>query len=250
MKSSFLLLNLFLINIILNQSFAYELKGKKVAIGKGYAYTSVQVSESCDSAPVSFGVVLTKEALEGLPKASQTFSLKFSDLAQIEPYSEIQIHWMTMDHKSPEANDMSHFGIHFFTISKEDRESITCTGADIPYCTKLPPSDYVAPFYVPAPKGKAMMGWIWHDSRSLNHGAKSFTSTFMYGYYNAEIVLLGPMITREFLLTKGSVNQELSVPKKYAINGYYPSNYTVKYDSVQKLYRISMENLKLIDTNK
>jgi hypothetical protein len=98
-------------------------------------------------------------------------------------------------------------------------------------------------YYVPTPEGVPMMGWHWLDSRSPELNGERFTSTFIYGYYNAKMIFLEPMITREFLLDHGKVNAELSLPKKFAYKGFYPKNYLVKYDSEMKVHRIVLKDL-------
>lgn len=233
---------------LLNQVFAHEIKGEKVLVGKGYAYPFVSMNAKMK--PSSLGIVLSKDALDGLPGEDHDYTLKLPSSVSLPPYNEIIINWNAFGHEPTEIYGIPHFDFHFYGITKEEREAIMCMGDDLDICTKKPASDYFAEFYIPTPGGVPMMGWHWLDSRSPELNGKRFTSTFIYGYYDAEIIFLEPMITREFLLGFGTVNQALSIPKKYAINGYYPKKYTLNYDANEKVYRVVMKDLELRDTNK
>lgn len=112
---------------------------------------------------------------------------------------------------------------------------------------KMPRATYLPKYYIPTPAGVPQMGWHWLDSRSPELNGKRFTSTFIYGYYSGKMIFLEPMITREFLMSKTYLYQELSTPKNYNYRGYYPQTYVVKYDSYKKVYRIILKNLEKVD---
>lgn len=243
MKSSFLLFSTLIVHLLFNQGLAHEVRGEKVAIGQGYAYTYIQLNAKMK--PVSLGIALSKEALQSLPDKDSSYSLKLPSSIFLPPYHEIIVNWNAFGHEPPDIYGIPHFDFHFYTISKDERESIMCMGDDLPVCTKSPIAEFIPPFYIPTPGGVPMMGWHWLDSRSPELNGKRFTSTFIYGFYNGEMIFLEPMITREFLLNFGSVAQDLSLPSEYAIDGYYPKKYNVHYDTSKKVYRIVMKDLEL-----
>lgn len=240
MKLSFLVLSLFLSSFSL---YAHEkiLKGESVSVGKGVAYTYIVYDyKDC---PRSIGVALSEDALKELPETDAAFLLKLPKGISLPPYKEVMLNWNAHGHEPIDIYGIPHFDFHFYGISDSERTKIMCMDQDNTLCLKQPDSDYVPQYYVPTPAGVPMMGWHWLDSRSPElHGAR-FTSTFIYGYYDAKIIFLEPMITREFLMGHGSVNAELSMPKKFAYPGYYPKNYFVKYDDEMKVYRIVLKNL-------
>ncbi len=240
MKSSLISLALLLTSFSL---MAHEriIKGKNVSLGKGVAYSYVVYdSKHCVR---SLGVALTKNALEGLPIIDSSITLKLPHGIHLPPYKEIIINWNPKGHEPEAIYGIPHFDFHFYGITETERKTIKCMDEDNALCLKQPESDSIAPYYVPTPVGVPMMGWHWVDSRSPELHGQRFTSTFIYGYYNAKLIFSEPMITREFLLAHGSVNAELPRPEKYAIPGYYPKNYYVKYDSEIKVYRIVLKNL-------
>lgn len=248
MKTALLIsLSLFALNVI-TQARAHEIKGDKVSIGSGYGYTYVQFNAK--NRPVSLGVALNSDALLGLPAVDESFSLPLPKNVSLPPYQEIIVNWNALGHEPPGVYDIPHFDFHFYVISKSERESIMCMGEDMPICIKQPINDFLAPFYIPTPSGVPMMGWHWLDSRSPELNGARFTSTFINGYYNGELIFIEPMVTREFLMANGSHELILSTPKRYAFGGYYPKKYTVNYDSAAKIYRIALKNLHLVEAKK
>lgn len=246
MKSSFLLSVIILAYTSMSQLFAHEVTGPKIAMGNGYAQTFVITD--AHKHPVSIGIKLTEGALNNLPEVDHAFSLRLPNTVSVPPYKEIIINWNPHGHEPTEIYGAPHFDFHFYIISKAVRESIMCMGADEAICLQKPIDDFIAPFYIPTPAGVPMMGWHWLDSRSPELNGQKFTSTFIHGYYGGELIFLEPMITREFMQDHGVVNQELSIPKRYPLDGYYPKKYSLHYDSEQKFYRIVFKELQLRET--
>lgn len=241
MKSSALFVLIFVINSIFIQSNAREIKGEKMIIGKGYARTYIHLDSK--NRPTVLGILMSKDALEGLPHEDTNYSLKFP-ASVIPPYREIVVGWNPEGHEPPGVYDIPHFDFHFYTIDKDDREAITCIGSDASVCTKVPHKDFLPKFYIPTPAGVPMMGWHWLDSRSPELNGKRFTSTFIYGYYDGEMIFVEPMITREFMLSCARVNHVLPLPHKVASEGYYPRKYTLNYNAKEKVYRLELKNFK------
>ena len=248
MNSSLICSLVLLISSFFNQAFSHDLEGEKVLIGRGYARSFVHLNAKLE--PSSIGVILSREALDALPKVDQNYSLKLPIQIAVAPYKEIVINWNAQGHEPTDIYGIPHFDFHFYGISKEQRNSIMCSGGDVEICTREPTDDYIPAYYIPTPAGVPMMGWHWLDSRSPELNGKRFTSTFIYGYYNGELIFSEPMITREFLLSNGSVNRVLPTPLKYAINGYYPKKYILNYDASKKVYRVVLKDLVLRDSGK
>ncbi len=236
---------LFLMMLLLSfkiMAFEKIIKGESVAIGNGTAYTYVIYDEK--NCPRSLGVALSKSALKALPETDSSYTLKLPGIIKLPPYKDVVINWNAHGHEPTDIYGIPHFDFHFYAISETERNSIMCMDQDNALCLKQPGSEYLPAYYVPTPAGVSMMGWHWLDSRSPElHGAR-FTSTFIYGYYNAKVIFVEPMITREFLLDHGTVNAEIPMPDKFAISGYYPQNYILKYDEEMSVYRIILKNLK------
>lgn len=217
-------------------------KGEKIRIGQGHAYSYVVYNHA--HKPKAVGVALSEGAMKGLPGKVTMYSLKLPRGQQVKPYKSIMIDWNPAGHEPPEIYGLPHFDFHFYMISESARQAIKCMDEDNAKCMKQPASDMIAPYYIPTPAGVPMMGWHWLDSRSPELHGEKFTSTFIQGYYNGRMIFLEPMITREFFLNHGKVNQELSLPKTFAQSGWYPKHYVVTHDKKAKVYRIELRNLK------
>lgn len=237
--------NLFFLSIILYSSFAFAnqkiLSGEKVVIGNGTANSYVVFNS--ENLPISIGIALSKEALEGLPMMDQAYELNLPADVELPPYKHILINWNAMGHEPAGVYDIPHFDFHFYGISSSDRKLISCQGDDAALCLKAPEVGTVPMYYAPTPVGVPEMGWHWVDTRSPEFHGQRFTSTFIYGYYNSQLIFVEPMITREFLLAQNTVDLELSVPSKYSFKGYYPTRFCVNYNATADQILITLKNL-------
>jgi hypothetical protein len=89
------------------------------------------------------------------------------------------------------------------------------------------------------------MGGHWVDPQSNEFNKQPFTRTFLYGNYDGQIIFMEPMITKAFLEAKTAVTETIKLPSKYAKRGYYPTRYSVKYDTASKEYSVALEGLTL-----
>jgi len=218
-------------------------KGEKIKIGNGHAYSYVIYNHKHE--PKTIGIALSEATMQGLPTKMTEYSMKLPHGKEVRPYKNITIDWNPQGHEPPEIYGLPHFDFHFYFIPDAARHAIKCMDEDTSKCMKQPGSDMIAQYYVPTPAGVPMMGWHWLDSRSPELHGEKFTSTFIEGYYNGKMIFLEPMITREFFMNNGSVNQLLSMPKKFAYKGWYPGKYVLTHDKAAKVYRIELKNLKL-----
>lgn len=215
-------------------------KSEKIRMGKGWAYTYVTYKHG--HIPSSVGIALSESAMQGLPSKDTEYSLRLPHGSHVAPYKEIVINWNPHGHEPTDIYGLPHFDFHYYLIPTGERHAIKCMDGDS-LCLKQPSSDEIAQYYVPTPAGVPMMGWHWLDSRSPELHGERFTSTFIEGYYNAKMIFVEPMITREFILADGSVNKMISLPKKAAYKGFYPQRYTLGHDKTEKVYRVVLKNL-------
>lgn len=244
MRMNLMIASVLLISSLSNVS-AKTINGEKMSLGNGNVYSYAVTSEN--GIPQSLGIALTEEALNGLSTVDQTFMIPLPTGVEIPPYKYVMINWNPHGHEPENIYGLPHFDFHFYALSDLKREAISCMGDDAAICTKMPEANYLPKYYIPTPAGVPQMGWHWLDSRSPELNGKRFTSTFIDGFYNGKMIFVEPMITREFLLSKTYLYQELSMPKNYYYRGYYPGAYVVKYDSDKKVYRIILKNLEKID---
>jgi hypothetical protein len=80
---------------------------------------------------------------------------------------------------------------------------------------------------------------------------KPFTSTFIHGSWDGQLVFWEPMITRAHILAKKTATDAavrdqiipVPAPRAYARPGYYPSAYRITWDGQAREYRIALTQL-------
>jgi hypothetical protein len=235
------------------------LLGRSARIGAG----SVQSFVTLDSAgaPVAVGVTLSSGALEQLPPApnnvSRCYDLngdgKFNghechgdeerildvpvDTSAKLPFRWIQINWNPAGHhNTPYARP--HFDFHFHTGDRARVEAmapgrcgelVDC--GQFKVATRPVPARYVPSGYIDIGAVVPRMGNHLLDSQSPElRDSLPFTSTFIYGAWDGELIFWEPMITLEFLETQNSC-LEIRQPDAFRQAGYYPTQYCVRQKS-------------------
>ncbi|WP_373998141.1 DUF5602 domain-containing protein [Bdellovibrio bacteriovorus] len=240
MRGIFVFCGLFFLAIYAHGFIVY---GDAVAMGEGTAKAFADIGE--DGTPYSVGLALTDGALNALPQHEPgEYTLKLPSILNIPPYNHMVINWMPHGHEPDGIYNRPHFDFHFYFIDEATRKAITCMGADREICLKQPDPDKLPPFYVGGPEGVPQMGWHWVDMRSPEYNGKPFTTTYIYGYYDANLIFIEPMITREFLLKKKKFEQELMLPKTFTHLGYYPQKYSIHFDKTRAMHFITLKYLK------
>lgn len=236
------LILLVLIGIYCSSAGAVVIWGPPTKMGNGEVRVFVEASPLGE--PLSIGVAFPKEAMQGLPEHSpEIFVVALPSVVSLPPYNHIMLDWMPQGHMPEPIYGKAHFDFHFYMISSEERQKITCSGADEPVCLKPPETALVPPFYVPAPEGVPQMGWHWVDPRSPEYNGQPFTATFIYGFYNGEMNFIEPMITQEFIEATTWFSRKVPVPEKVLISGYYPTAYSLAYDPIKNLHYVKLKEL-------
>lgn len=230
--------------------------GPEVALAQGTVRTYVQLE---GGRPVELGIALSESALEGLPGPHSPGGVTLPDghhmyeyvLAMPErnptPFRHVLIDWNPAGHVPPGIYDIPHFDFHFYTITDAERRTIDPTdpafadkAARFPEAAQLPP-DYVAIPDAAVP----FMGAHWVNPASPELHGETFTQTFLYGTWDGKLIFAEPMITRDFLLSKPQFETPLSVPQEFAVSGYYPDTYSIRWDAASREYRIALGGFAL-----
>ena len=117
------------------------------------------------------------------------------------------------------------------------------------------PDELLTPGEVAVP----MMGVHWVDTRSHElqgmfgnpDGYSPFTTTFIHGTWNGELIFWEPMITREHIVAKKTASDPavrdevigIPLPSAYQAPGYYPDAYGIAWDPEAREYRIALKGL-------
>jgi len=221
-------------------------QGAPTAMGEGEARAFVTLAD--DGKPNVVGIKLTEAALSGLPTVDHEYEYVLQLPAEftVTGYNQIVVNWNPHGHVPQGVYDKPHFDFHFYMIGASERHKITAVGEDLARAHKSPPEGYLPAGYI-LPPGTEIpaMGAHSVDPQADEFTKHSFTKTFIYGFYDGQMVFVEPMITKEFLETKPEVHTTIAVPQKYSLQAYYPNSYAVVYDRASREYEITLEGLAL-----
>ena len=213
------------------------MKGETKNIGDGRIYSWIKTK---DDKPSAIGVTFNAGILKNLSQIDMEYVLnlpdsKFEDI----PFKHIGINWHPKGHIPTGVYNVPHFDFHFYLIDQQYRNNIT----DIKLMEKNVSSEYIPSGYVPTPGGEKKMGAHWIDPTSPEFNNKTFTKTFIHGFYDGKMIFLEPMITLAYLDMKLNTTDQIKLPKEYHDAGYYPIKYSIKYDDKTNEYTVSLEEM-------
>lgn len=223
--------------------------GAPQSMGNGSIRSFVTLDQAGD--PTEVGVRLTATALDGLA-AEDTVPPKMTMLELPAPasatvFDHVMLNWNSHGHPPAELFGTPHFDFHFYLADAASVMAINPAAPDfVARAAHLPESKYVPKDYVPDPLPPAQagvpgMGVHWFDSsEGFEPGKYVFTQTFINGSWDGRYTFMEPMLTREWLLTKASVRQDIKQPAAYQRAGYFPTVYSVRFDDSAKEYVITL----------
>jgi hypothetical protein len=225
--------------------------GPPTRVGQGTARAFVTLDPA--GAPAAIGVVLTEAALKGLPpepppgEDGWEYVLRLPREAKAAGYDHVGLDWNPHGHIPPGVYTVPHFDVHFYRIDGIDeaaRARITAKGADLERAHKQPAPDLMPAGYVLPPGTEVpRMGAHAIDPAGGEFHGQGFTKTFIYGFYDGQLVFIEPMVAKAFLEAHPDVTDPVAVPRRYAAPGYYPTRYSVRYDAARKTYSVTLEDL-------
>jgi hypothetical protein len=215
--------------------------GPEVSVGQGKARSFVQLSET--GSPTAIGFTMSKTAIEGLPHADQAFILALPAQKAQTPYDHISLDWASHGHMPNGIYNKPHFDMHFYMVSQDERNGIQHPSEEI---EQAPESKFLPATYFSAPgEGVPLMGKHWIDATTPELNGKPFTTTFVYGSYDGDVIFHEPMMAHDWLQTRPDTVISIPQPQAFQKPGLFPQKYSVKYNSGKQEYRIILEDLVL-----
>ena len=83
------------------------------------------------------------------------------------------------------------------------------------------------------------------DTLSAEFHRTPFTETFIYGFYQGQMVFVEPMVTLDFLASHPDVSSSVKQAEVYQTPGSYPASYRVRYDASQHATYIELDSLAI-----
>lgn len=223
--------------------------GDTVALGLGMMKPYVTVDKSGN--PSEVGIRLTAAALDGLPQgeAPSHWMVGFPEEAGSTVVKNAMVNWYPKGRKPAELFGEPQIAFHFYTIDANEAMSAIDPKGQPAKANNLLDAKYVATDYIaepgdPVEKTVPGMGLHWLDkNREFGPGKPEFTEVFVHGSWDGKQIFLEPLATRKFLLTKPNVTAPVKQPAAVQFDGYYPTEYTIRYDQPTNEYVISIGDM-------
>jgi hypothetical protein len=218
--------------------------GDPQSLGNGTVRSWITVDDYDN--PLDIGLTFDQDALVDLPLENYEYMLSLPEEAKATAFNHIAINWTPHGHYPQGIYGAPHFDFHFYIISPQERQKITLIGDDYARVYKMPSPDFIPTDYVlfPGERASPNIGWHGVDITSPEYHEQPFDQTFIYGFYNGNMIFEEPMITTAFLNTKPNITETLKLPAAYPKSAYYPTEYSVKYDEPSGVYTLSLDELK------
>ncbi len=228
--------------------------GQSIKVGNDSARTYVTLDTNGN--PMAIGIAIDENAIDGLGNMMSTTVLPLPTAANSKlPFKGVTMDWNPAGHDPLMFFSDKHFDFHFFLAPESEIQNI---GLDSNKMYKEPnqsdvPAGYTGYVNITPGPGRIATGGVpgmgWHLSDStvpMIPGQYVFDHIFIYGFYNAKMTFLEPMITKTFLETKTSVTANIKQPQTYLNSGnYWPTKYTIRFDATAKQYRVEMHDMML-----
>jgi hypothetical protein len=227
--------------------------GPATSVGDGTARAYVVLDEAGN--PSATGFRLSAAALDGLPDdagmSMRPFPLTLPPEADKTVFEHLVLDWNPHGHGPDGVFTKPHFDMHFYMIDARAVSEITPMRLDyLVRASNLPPAQSMPRDYLPPPGPPLLntvpeMGLHWTDGAvDMTPGTYDFTETFLAGSWDGAYVFMEPMMTREWLQTKPTLDEPVKQPQTYPKTGYYPTSYSVRYDDSTNEYVIELGGMR------
>jgi hypothetical protein len=224
--------------------------GAAVKIGNGTARAYITFE---GDKPVEVGVAMSEQALQGLspmkhgvdPHALMEMNVLPLPENNPTPFKFVDLGWNPGGHEPANVYDKPHFDFHFYTITVAERNAILPSDPQFEQkAARYPAAQYVpAGYFAPAPVAVPQMGVHWLDKKTPEINGQPFTTTFIYGSWDGELIFAEPMITHATIASKQSFRAAIGTAQQVQTGGYWPSSYTIHWDEQTKEYRVALTGL-------
>ena len=249
---------------------AAELFGNSQPFGNGSIRSFITLDDTSGK-PLDVGISFPKADLS-LPVGSGnqyntneyiTTELSLPPQASTTPYTQIEVNYAPNGYPPGGPVTSPLFDIYFFQINPQERDLICphpdttsvlpdCVGEERALARKTPEPgtlpEGVIPLLDGSPlKARPRYGTRYYDGDlaiAANQNPQSLTSFYGYGFYDGKPDFTNFVISESFLEKQpNDVTTPLKVPTSYLKNGYYPTEYNVRYDATSQEYRLSLSGL-------
>ena len=192
--------------------------------------------------PASIGVTFKQSAFDKLEGDDDTtFMMMLPKTASItsstilaDPFDHIEVDWSKKGDVDPPYN-VAHFDVHFFCIDMMTQNAIM---AGMDNMTMMMDTSYLPKGYNLMMDAEAMMGV--HAMDTTDHD-NPFNHTCMFGYSKGSLAFMEPMFAKTYIDSKTNFSAPIRQPSKFKVSGWYPTKYSLGYNSGTNEYTISID---------
>lgn len=214
--------------------------GPAKPLGQGVGRAWVMINAS--GAPISMGVNLSAKALLNQGTRGTHYTFELPRQVNVPPFDHIEMEWNPQGHDPQHVYDIPHFDMHFYMITSAYQSTIPFLAP--PAFDTAPAAKYLPAAYIQTPGLVPNMGAHWVDVLSSEfQSGGTFTKTLIYGTYSSEVIFLEPMFTHAYLSTRQSATFSIRQPESFQKAGYYPTHYSILYNTSPQEYTLSLNNL-------
>jgi hypothetical protein len=229
--------------------------GSAVKVGDDSARSYVKVDASGN--PTAIGIAIPHAAMMNIPEQTpfgSSFLLPIPNQGNSKlPFKHITFDYNPHGHDPKPTFEVEHFDAHFYTITETEKLAIqlqnqgdTAKMYKDPISTDIP-AGYTGYVTIPGggPRipvgGVPMMGWHFSDS---TQPVTVFDHVMIYGFYNAKMNFMEPMVTKAFLDSHTDVTRNIPQPQTYLNAGnFWPTKYRIYYNSATQTHFIEMNTM-------
>ncbi|HLK55192.1 MAG TPA: hypothetical protein VKU00_01425 [Chthonomonadaceae bacterium] len=212
---------------------------KAIGNGTGRSFVTMDVN----NIPTAIGIEINEGARAGLPiSPPPTFATEyvFASPQQIAatPFTQVSIFY-TQGHPPDNIYGVPHYHPIFSLVTPAERAQIVFGGSAgaAPDPTAVPAGYISENFVLPG------IGNIYANPNNITIKSLPFNTTdYDFGYFNGKMSSMNMTVAQQWLDLHGKVTYPIDQPQAYRTSGYYPTTYTVEYDSDTQVYRFSLGN--------
>jgi hypothetical protein len=261
---------------------AARVSGWRAPLGNGEVASFADLRE--DGAPSAIGIMISAEALAGLPSEpsdrhhcfdhdgdgvtasaaqctqSHEFAIPLPDAVNRRgdiPFKWVLLNWNAHGHAPAGVYDVPHFDVHFYVVPIADvfairdgpcgTERVNCDDFAM---AKLPlPAGLMHPDFSDVDAVTPAMGNHLIDLGGPEFQGEPFTRSWIYGVYGGRVTFYEEMVALAYLQSRPDTCAPIKSPPAVAVGGYYPTQWCVHYDATANAYLVSMEGFTHREAN-
>ncbi len=211
--------------------------GESRALGEGSVRSWVSLSAA--GTPHALGITLTEAAVDALESGGMGLLTLRLPSEAAPPFDHVELYWIGGPAEPDAIFERPQLGVQFYLLTPEAREAIR----DSAEAAEMPALELIPRSYIPLTWLRPRAGTHWIDPTAPELNGEPLTGSLLYGFYGGRMSFLEPRVAGALLRGRTDLMREIKLPARYALAGYYPTRYRVRYDTFTREYTVALEGL-------